>query len=58
MRFLGFVACLVVGIDSAQMAVGAQPQNLISDNALWVYWIAFGGWMIGAVRFAFQKEIK
>lgn len=57
MRLVGCIACASVAIDCAQKAVGAQPQQLFSTDALWVWWVFAVLWMASAVRFLTAEAI-
>lgn len=50
MRFTAAIACLLVAHNCAKTAAGLEPQNLFSAEALWVWWVAAGLWVVSALR--------
>lgn len=51
MRFAGFVACLIVALDCAEMAIGSAPQTLFAPSWLWLWWVLAFLWGVSSLKF-------
>jgi hypothetical protein len=52
MKTSGTLACIFVGIDCAERALGSQPQVLFSANATWLWGVVAIAWLYWAFRHA------
>jgi len=52
MRFFATLACVIVAADCAEKAAGFEAQNLFSEAALWVWWVAAFSWVCNGIYFA------
>lgn len=50
MRLTATVACVIVGLDCANKAVGNDPQKLFAPDNIWVWWIFAGLWTLAGMR--------
>ena len=49
-RITGCIACILVAIDCAQKALGAEPQFLFASDDLWIWWFAAFFWGVSAIQ--------
>jgi hypothetical protein len=55
MRFTGAVACIQVGTDCYDKAVGNVPQTLFAEPHIWLWWVVAALWLISGLQFVFSK---
>jgi hypothetical protein len=54
MRFVAAVACALVAMDCAGKAMGSVPQELVSPQHIWVWWIVAALWALNTITIAFR----
>ncbi|SDH07945.1 hypothetical protein SAMN04487974_12011 [Pelagibacterium luteolum] len=52
MRFSWTVACALIAWECANMATGLSEQVILSDRAVWLWWVPAFFWVLAAIRTA------
>ena len=55
MRFVGFIACTLVGFDCFNRAAGLEPQHLLGPDYIWIWWVFGLLWLATSFRFLFGE---